>query len=138
MPDPIRIVVADDEPLVYRFVDQALKDAGFDVTAARNGEEALAFIRTGQYSLLISDVMMPEMDGFELLRAMRDNPATNHLPILLMTAIPSRFPSPSGFEIYTGATSEEPSIIYKADRLLGNPAWQAVIVDWVRSQMDAG
>src|SRR5262249_54539909 len=65
---------------------KGLLDARFDVRGAADGEEALALARELKPDLVISDVMMPNLDGFELLRALRDDPHTRDTPIMLLSA----------------------------------------------------
>ena len=62
-----RILVTDDEPNIVRLIQVNLERQGFQVETANNGAQALEKIRANRPDLLVSDVMMPEMDGFELL-----------------------------------------------------------------------
>jgi two-component system chemotaxis response regulator CheY len=69
--DVHRILVVDDDKEVLNFVSSVLKNAGYEVIEARDGDEALKFIRAGGIDLLITDLMMPETDGLELLTQLR-------------------------------------------------------------------
>lgn len=78
-----RILVVDDEPLLTRLLEQMLRHAGFEVAVASNGREALSLLRAQPFELVLSDVMMPVMDGPALLAAIqaeRDPP-----PVIFLT-----------------------------------------------------
>jgi len=81
-----RILVVDDEPNIVRLIQVNLECHGYQVETANNGAQALARIRESRPDLLIADVMMPELDGFELLALLRRDPELNGLPVLMMTA----------------------------------------------------
>jgi PAS domain S-box-containing protein len=81
-----RIVLADDNADMRDYVRRLLADAGYEVHATADGTEALEAIRARRPELLLSDVMMPRLDGFGLLAALRQEPATADLPIILLSA----------------------------------------------------
>ncbi len=81
-----RIVIAEDEPDIRSNLARLLTLEDYVVWAAPNGEEALALVREHQPDLLLSDVMMPRMDGHQLIRALRAEPALAHIPAILLTA----------------------------------------------------
>ncbi len=78
-----KILVVDDEPRLVSVVEAYLKQEGFDVATASNGQDAIFVARESKPDLIILDVMMPEMDGFEFMRAHRREAET---PIILLTA----------------------------------------------------
>jgi DNA-binding response OmpR family regulator len=78
-----RLLLADDESDIVEPVRYALEREGFEVDAVGEGEKALAAARTGAYDLLILDVMMPKLSGFDVCRTLR---AESDLPIILLTA----------------------------------------------------
>jgi DNA-binding response OmpR family regulator len=80
-----KIVVADDDPIVLKFLEALLTDAGYAVTTAEDGEKALQRIRDGQPDLVIMDLVMPYHDGFEITRSLRQSPATRQLPIIILS-----------------------------------------------------
>ncbi len=88
-PEPERIdasiLVVDDEAMLRKLVGRALAAAGCRVTYAADGEEALAMLAEAPPDLVISDVTMPHVDGFELLRRVRSQTATKALPVILLT-----------------------------------------------------
>lgn len=83
--DSYKLLVVEDNLELLLLMQQLLK-ATYRVYIARNGKEALKVIKEKELDLIISDVMMPEMDGLELTRAIKADPNYNHLPIILLTA----------------------------------------------------
>ncbi len=80
-----RILAVDDSPSMRDMVRIALAGAGFDVTQAHDGEQALELAKKGTFDLILSDVNMPRMDGIELIRALRAEASYRHTPILMLT-----------------------------------------------------
>lgn len=77
-----RILVVDDEPDLLFMLRRILARAGHEITQADNGAVALASVRQSPPDLVITDIMMPVMNGVELIRALRADPATAAIPIL--------------------------------------------------------
>jgi CheY-like chemotaxis protein len=77
-----RILVVDDEPDQRFLLRRIFERAGHEVTDAGNGAAALAAVRESEPDLVVTDMMMPVMDGPELIRRLRGEPATAHIPIL--------------------------------------------------------
>jgi two-component system chemotaxis response regulator CheY len=86
MTDAPVILVADDDDDILALVGLRLRRAGYEVLTARDGIEALQAIDGRLPALAVVDVMMPRMDGHELVRALRARPDTQDLPILVLTA----------------------------------------------------
>ncbi len=82
-----KILVVDDILPNVRLLEARLTAEYFDVTTAMNGAEALAVCAQDDCDLILLDVMMPGMDGFEVCRRLKKNPATTHLPIVMVTAL---------------------------------------------------
>jgi diguanylate cyclase (GGDEF)-like protein len=80
------ILVVDDNPDKLHLLESALKLAGYRVTTATDGDEALAAIESYQPDLVITDVMMPRMNGYELAQRIRANPRTKFIPVIMQTA----------------------------------------------------
>jgi len=80
------ILVVDDEPGIVTIARDYLDRAGFRVITAGNGIDALRLARTERPSLLVLDLMLPGMDGLDVARALRGDPATRMLPIIMLTA----------------------------------------------------
>jgi len=81
-----RILVVDDEPEAVELVEFNLKQAGYAVTTAADGAEALKKARSQTPDLIVLDVMLPEMDGFEICKTLRLDAATAKVPIIMLTA----------------------------------------------------
>ncbi len=84
----LQVLYAEDGRLNQILVQEMLEQAGLEVDIAENGSEALAAIEAKQYGLLLLDVQMPEIDGFEVARRIREQEAKTggHLPIVALTA----------------------------------------------------
>jgi diguanylate cyclase (GGDEF)-like protein len=80
------VLVVDDDPDKRALLRVALSMEGYDVRTATNGREALSAIESYQPDLIVTDVMMPEVDGYELARRVRENPRTRFIPIILQSA----------------------------------------------------
>src|SRR5688500_14317800 len=80
------ILVVDDNPDKLRLLEAALRLAGYHVITATDGEEALASVESFQPDLIITDVMMPRMNGYELAERIRSNPRTKFIPVIMQTA----------------------------------------------------
>ena len=83
---PTRILVVDDDPSILALVAEILQDEGYDVATARNGAEAIARVAETVPAVLVTDLMMPVMDGPALVQACRAAHATASLPIVVMSA----------------------------------------------------
>jgi two-component system phosphate regulon response regulator PhoB len=94
-----RILVVDDEPEAVELVEFNLKQAGYAVTTAADGAEALKKARTQTPDLIVLDVMLPEMNGFEICKALRLDPATAKVPIIMLTAKAAEIDRVLGLEL---------------------------------------
>src|SRR5665213_2767261 len=81
------ILIVDDDPVVRSLMQDSLEDEGFSVIEAEDGVEACRRCDEMVPSLIVVDVVMPNMDGFELCRELRRRPATQHVPILMATGL---------------------------------------------------
>jgi len=81
-----KIVLAEDEPQIARLVEFKLKKEGYEVTWKPNGEEALEAIRKEKPDLILLDIMMPVMDGYEVLRRIREDENLKSIPVVMLTA----------------------------------------------------
>ena len=85
-----KILVIEDEFQIRLNLQMMLKAEGFDVNQAANGKEGLAKIAEAKPDLVLCDVMMPELDGFGVLEAVRGNPDNADLPFVFLTALDDR------------------------------------------------
>jgi len=81
-----KILVVDDEPTIVRLMEFILARQGHEMLVAVNGEEALEKIRAHAPDLVLLDIMMPRIDGYEVARTVRADPATAALPIIMLSA----------------------------------------------------
>ena len=82
-----RILVVDDVPANVKLLEARLSAEYFDVMTAMSGAEALAMCERAECDLVLLDVMMPDMDGFEVCRRIKKNPVTQHIPVVMVTAL---------------------------------------------------
>jgi two-component system, OmpR family, alkaline phosphatase synthesis response regulator PhoP len=83
---PKKVLVVDDERHIVRLVEANLQRAGYEVVVAYDGREALAKVRSENPDLVSLDIMMPYMDGFEVLKALKADPTTADIPVLMLTS----------------------------------------------------
>ena len=81
-----KILAVDDERHIVRLVQINLEKEGYEVVTASNGREALEKVDSEKPDLVVMDVMMPEMDGFEALKRLKDNEKTASIPVIMLTA----------------------------------------------------
>ena len=80
------ILAVDDEKHILRLVQINLEKAGYEVRTATNGREAVESVHERKPDLVVMDVMMPEMDGFEALKQLKSQPNTASIPVIMLTA----------------------------------------------------
>ena len=80
------LLVVEDIPDILFLLEATLKFKGYTVRTARNGVEALEVIQTGRPALIITDILMPKMDGFNLVHRLRINPETRTIPVVFLSA----------------------------------------------------
>jgi DNA-binding response OmpR family regulator len=81
-----KVLIAEDEANIVESLSYILRRADIDVDTASNGADALDRLRRSRFSALILDIMMPGMNGFDVLRAVRADPALVSLPVMVLTA----------------------------------------------------
>jgi len=81
-----KILVVDDEQHIVRLVEVNLVRAGYEVVKAYDGVEALEVVDREKPDMVVLDVMMPRMDGFETLKQLQANPRTQSIPVIMLTA----------------------------------------------------
>lgn len=94
-----KILVVDDEPDAVELISFNLKAAGFEVVTAEDGTEALRVARTSSPSLILLDVMLPEVDGLEVCKLLRRDPVTASIPLILVTAKAAEIDRVLGLEL---------------------------------------
>jgi len=115
-----RILVVADVPANVKLLEARLSAEYFDVLIASNGAEALSICTRAECDIILLDVMMPDMDGFEVCRRLKSNPATHFIPVVIITALDSPADRVRGLEA-------------SADDFLTKPVSDIVLIARVRS-----
>jgi len=122
------ILVVDDNP---KYLKDALPMYGYDVTVAEDGIEALKILsdEKNHFDLILLDVMMPNMDGWDTLKAIRKNPKTQYLPVIMITAVSEDQKIVSGLKIgaddYIVKPFILPNLLARIEAVLRRSKWQA-------------
>jgi DNA-binding response OmpR family regulator len=86
LPDKKKILVVDDEDDILHFLELVLREKGYDVVTAGGGHEALTQAQIERPDLVLLDIMMPQMDGWEVLKLLRVDEETAHIPVAMLSA----------------------------------------------------
>ena len=81
-----KILVVDDEPFIVQMITSRLKASGYDTSSAGDGDEALRKARSENPDLIILDIMLPKMDGFQVCAALKQDERYKDIPVILLTA----------------------------------------------------
>lgn len=125
------LLVVEDVPDILNLLDTTLKFKGYRVATARDGQEALALIQKEHPALIITDILMPRMDGFSLVHRLRIEPETRNIPVIFLSATYVA-PEDKAFALTIGATRfmEKPVILEEflplIEELLNKPAPEMV------------
>lgn len=93
-----RILCVDDEPVILRLLEAILVPKGYEVVKAENGEEALGKIQTERIDLIISDVTMPKMNGFQLCSRIKGDERYRDIPVIIITGLTEKEDRVKGIE----------------------------------------
>ena len=94
-----RILVVDDEIYIVHILDFSLGMEGYEVITALDGEQALEKAKESHPDLIVLDIMMPKMDGYETCRALKANPDTKDIPVILLSAKGRTIDQQTGFDV---------------------------------------
>lgn len=111
-----RILVVDDDEMVLMALDELLKPEGYDVQTVGSGKEALKKLEQGPFDLIMLDVIMPEMDGFELCKRIREKEEYREIPVVFLTAKSREEDRVRGLEVGANLFLSKP---ISPDKLLG-------------------
>ncbi len=115
-----RVLVVDDVPANVKLLEARLSAEYFDVATANSGVDALAMCERAECDIVLLDVMMPDMDGFEVCAKLKSNPATHHIPVVMVTALDQPSDRVRGLEA-------------GADDFLTKPVTDVALISRVRS-----
>jgi two-component system alkaline phosphatase synthesis response regulator PhoP len=94
-----KVLVVDDEVNITQILEFSIGSEGYEVLTASNGEEAIDKARREQPDLIILDIMMPKIDGYEACRILKANPITKNIPVVLLTAKGRDIDKRLGYEV---------------------------------------
>jgi two-component system, OmpR family, alkaline phosphatase synthesis response regulator PhoP len=94
-----KILVVDDEIYIVHILDFSLGIEGYEVMTALDGEQALAKVAQDKPDLIVLDIMMPKLDGYETCKALKSNPETKDIPVILLSAKGRNVDQKVGFEV---------------------------------------
>lgn len=127
MDDFAKILIVDDNP---KYLSEALPMFGYTVEVVTNGVDALKVLKkdNNNIDLVLLDVMMPQMDGWETLKAIRSNPATKYLPVIMITAVSEEHKIVSGLKYgaddYIVKPFVLPNLLARIEAILRRIKWQ--------------
>jgi CheY-like chemotaxis protein len=102
------VLVAEDSDVLRESIRRELESAGFEVTAARDGQEALDLATASRFDALCTDVMMPRLDGYELTRCLRQTAGYAEIPIVMVTSKEARLDTLRGLDAGADAYLKKP------------------------------
>ncbi len=118
-----RVLVVDDDDRIRKIVSLILSDDRLEFIEARDGQEALNLLGEGRYDLVVLDLMMPGVDGMQVLRQARSLPETEDLPIIILTAREGDQPMLEGFKgganYYINKPFEPKELVDSVELILG-------------------
>lgn len=124
-PDELKILIVDDDQEILNLIRLSLEPAGFRILRTTKPREGLDLARQEQPDLLILDIMMPDIDGFELLRRVRSHPKLSRMPVIILSARASTIDQQRMLKLSLGDDA-------KVDALLGKPFDPALLLKTVK------
>jgi two-component system alkaline phosphatase synthesis response regulator PhoP len=118
-----RILVVDDEIYIVHILDFSLGMEGYEVITALDGEAALEKLKTERPDLIVLDIMMPKLDGYEVCKVIKANPDTAHIPVILLSAKGRNVDQKMGFDVGADDYITKPfsprKLVERINQLLG-------------------
>ena len=126
MHKPVKILIIDDQPEI---VSEVLPEYGYDITVALDGQKGLEILEKQEkkFDLILLDVLMPNLHGWDVLRTIRDNKQLKHLPVIMMTALDSEVDQVSGLKVgaddYITKPFNIPTLLARIEALMRRVSW---------------
>jgi two-component system, OmpR family, alkaline phosphatase synthesis response regulator PhoP len=118
-----KILVVDDEIYIVHILDFSLGMEGYEVITALDGEQALERLQVERPDLIVLDIMMPKLDGYEVCKAIKSNPDTRHIPVILLSAKGRNVDQKMGFDVGADDYITKPfsprKLVERINQLLG-------------------
>jgi CheY-like chemotaxis protein len=128
---PARILIVDDERHNRQVLEVMLKPEGYRLRTAASGEEALNVVAAQPPDLILLDIMMPGMDGYQVARKIKGDPATTHIPIIMITALDDHYTRllglSAGAEDFLGKPVERAELCERVRDLLRRKAYRRLL-----------
>jgi two-component system alkaline phosphatase synthesis response regulator PhoP len=121
-----RILVVDDEIYIVHILDFSLGMEGYEVVTALDGEQALEKVAQQKPDLIVLDIMMPKLDGYETCKALKSNAETKDIPVILLSAKGRNVDQKVGFEVGADDYITKPfsprKLVDRINAILGQPS----------------
>jgi DNA-binding response OmpR family regulator len=118
-----KILVVDDEIYIVHILDFSLGMEGYEVVTALDGEQALEKLHSERPDLIVLDIMMPKLDGYEVCKAIKSSPQTRHIPVILLSAKGRNVDQKLGFDVGADDYITKPfsprKLVERINQLLG-------------------
>jgi len=118
-----KVLVVDDEIYIVHILDFSLGMEGYEVITALDGEQALERLESEKPDMIVLDIMMPKLDGYEVCRSIKSNPATRHIPVILLSAKGRNVDQKMGFDVGADDYITKPfsprKLVERINQLLG-------------------
>ena len=118
-----KILVVDDEIYIVHILDFSLGMEGYEVVTALDGEQALEKVKSEKPDLIVLDIMMPKLDGYEVCKTIKANADTHHIPVILLSAKGRNVDQKMGFDVGADDYITKPfsprKLVERINQLLG-------------------
>jgi two-component system alkaline phosphatase synthesis response regulator PhoP len=125
-----KILVVDDEIYIVHILDFSLGMEGYEVVTALDGEQALQKVKSEKPNLVVLDIMMPKLDGYETCKILKSDPETRNIPVILLSAKGRNVDQKMGFQVGADDYITKPfsprKLVERINMILGQPATQNV------------
>ncbi|MCX5800078.1 MAG: response regulator [Candidatus Eisenbacteria bacterium] len=123
-----KILVVDDEVYIVHILDFSLGMEGYEVVTALDGEQALGKVKAERPDLIVLDIMMPKLDGYETCKILKADPETKHIPVILLSAKGRNVDQQMGFQVGADDYITKPfsprKLVERISLILGQPTAQ--------------